>query len=147
MRDAKRINDVLSVIGTVWIKYPDLRLGQLICNAVPESKNLYNLEEYELIQYLLNHYKDCFKSEAETKTEETDTSNKESTSGETKPTATTVSIKELDDLIYYQSEFNKEIIASLHSLIFSNPFACTPTRMENLECINQKISELKREDK
>lgn len=143
MRDVKRINDILSIIGTIWARYPDLRLGQLICNAVPKEKDLYQLEEYELVQYLLNHYKDCFKSEEEINTKDTNKLNEKATSTENKSRSATVRIKELDDLINYQSEFNEAVISSLRSLIFSNPFACTPTIMETLECNNRKITELK----
>lgn len=31
MRDRKRIKKILKMIHTVWNKYPDLRLGQLLC--------------------------------------------------------------------------------------------------------------------
>ena len=33
MRDPKRIDKVLKVLGDNWKKLPDLRLGQLICNV------------------------------------------------------------------------------------------------------------------
>lgn len=146
MRDAKRINDVLSVIGTVWVKNPDLRLGQLICNAVPENKNLYNLEEYELVQYLLEHYKQCFKKETDATTEnENKTTNKinESVSSDKNTNAPSIRIKELDEFLTYQSEFNTVVMDSIRSLIFSNPFACSTDKLEHLEWNNYKIKKLK----
>ena len=33
MRDPKRIPEMLQALGEVWMKYPDLRLGQLVDNA------------------------------------------------------------------------------------------------------------------
>jgi hypothetical protein len=37
MRDAERIDPVLSKISAIWKKYPDLRLGQLIVNLLPSN--------------------------------------------------------------------------------------------------------------
>ena len=34
MRDPARIDDVLAALRTAWVESPDLRLGQLIVNAV-----------------------------------------------------------------------------------------------------------------
>jgi hypothetical protein len=33
MRNPDRIPEILQVLGEVWMKYPDLRLGQIIDNA------------------------------------------------------------------------------------------------------------------
>ena len=38
MRDITRIEPMLEEIKSVWEQYPDLRLGQLICDIVPEDK-------------------------------------------------------------------------------------------------------------
>ena len=38
MRDPRRIDEVLLAIGEIWEKDPDLRLGQLIINAVRPAK-------------------------------------------------------------------------------------------------------------
>jgi hypothetical protein len=35
MRDPKRIERILSLLKIYWTKYPDLRLGQILGNAVP----------------------------------------------------------------------------------------------------------------
>ena len=43
MRDPRRIDDVLLAIGEVWAQHPDLRLGQLLLNAVHPAERL--LEE------------------------------------------------------------------------------------------------------
>lgn len=42
MRDPKRIDRVLKLLKIYWTKYPDLRLGQILGNAVPSVKG-YNL--------------------------------------------------------------------------------------------------------
>jgi uncharacterized protein YihD (DUF1040 family) len=34
MRDPRRIDDVLAALKQVWAQQPDLRLGQLIVNAI-----------------------------------------------------------------------------------------------------------------
>lgn len=34
MRDPKRIDPMLELIGSIWKKNPDLRLGQLLVNAL-----------------------------------------------------------------------------------------------------------------
>lgn len=49
MRDPKRINKCLRKIKEIWSKHPDLRLGQLIVNAVPEIY-LYHIEDDVLIE-------------------------------------------------------------------------------------------------
>lgn len=54
-RDINRIDETLSVINSIWKRYPDLRLGQLLLNAVPEEK-LYNVEEAELLRALEHNY-------------------------------------------------------------------------------------------
>lgn len=81
MRDPDRIRDVLDAIRRVWEKYPDLRLGQLILNAVPWSsqaaskgdafptenafladreRGLYAMEEDELRRRLAIVYRDAY---------------------------------------------------------------------------------------
>lgn len=58
MRDPARIDDVLAKIREIWHKYPDLRLGQLLDNAVvmhklPTGQNhIFLVEDEELIQAL-----------------------------------------------------------------------------------------------
>lgn len=41
MRDVTRIEPMLEELKSVWEQYPDLRLGQLICDIVPEQKLFY----------------------------------------------------------------------------------------------------------
>ena len=41
MRDVNRIEPMLEELKCVWEQYPDLRLGQLICDIVPEDKPYY----------------------------------------------------------------------------------------------------------
>lgn len=56
MRDPNRIPEVLAKIQEVWLKYPDLRLGQLIENAADWSGrsgvSIWMLEEPELVKGL-----------------------------------------------------------------------------------------------
>lgn len=51
MRNPDRIPLVLKEIQTIWEKYPDLRLTQLLLNPFPlkDVHQLYNLEEEELL--------------------------------------------------------------------------------------------------
>lgn len=56
MRDANRIDVILSEIKSIWKKYPDLRLGQLICNVVRDPA-LYYIEDEDLIKALKELYK------------------------------------------------------------------------------------------
>jgi hypothetical protein len=57
-RDPARIKGMLSELEKVWIKNPDWRLGQLICNANskvdmnPSFKDVFNLED-EYMLYAL----------------------------------------------------------------------------------------------
>ncbi|GAA4804562.1 DUF1040 family protein [Nocardioides caeni] len=39
MRETERIDETLARLGDAWRRQPDLRLGQLIYNAVAESAN------------------------------------------------------------------------------------------------------------
>lgn len=50
MRDPKRISKVLNSIKSQWEKFPDMRLGQLIMNAVNNPTMLYYIEDDKLIE-------------------------------------------------------------------------------------------------
>lgn len=56
VRDINRIDGVLEELGKIWKEYPDLRLGQLLLNAVRDPA-LYYLEDEEIIKELKNLYK------------------------------------------------------------------------------------------
>ena len=56
MRNPKRIKKCLRKIEEVWSKYPDLRLGQLLLNLVPNSNSLYYIEDENLIDLLEKFY-------------------------------------------------------------------------------------------
>lgn len=56
MRDPNRIGPMLELLRTIWEKRPDLRLGQLILNAVGEPK-LYHAEDDFLAKRLKESYK------------------------------------------------------------------------------------------
>lgn len=53
MRDQARIDDVLEEIRKTWIESPDLRLGQLVVNAVRPAQpcpELFGMEDHELLK-------------------------------------------------------------------------------------------------
>lgn len=51
MRDVTRIEPMLEELKSVWEQYPDLRLGQLICDIVPEDK-LYYVEDDMMLEQI-----------------------------------------------------------------------------------------------
>lgn len=51
MRDVTRIEPMLEELKSVWEQYPDLRLGQLICDIVPENK-LYYVEDDMMLEQI-----------------------------------------------------------------------------------------------
>lgn len=55
MRDPQRIEKILKQIGDLWHKYPDFRLGQLICNVV-QDPFLYYIEDQTLVDALISYY-------------------------------------------------------------------------------------------
>jgi hypothetical protein len=56
MRDPKRIPVILEMLGNIWKKYPDMRLGQLIENVVDNPTVLYYIEDDRLIQSIESLY-------------------------------------------------------------------------------------------
>ena len=52
MRDKNRIPEILNRIAAVWSYCPDLRLGQLIENAIGSCNSLYYKEDEQLAQDL-----------------------------------------------------------------------------------------------
>ena len=57
MRDVNRIPQTLQELQKVWEQFPDLRLGQLLLNAVNDI-NLYYIEDDKLIQTIITYYKE-----------------------------------------------------------------------------------------
>lgn len=55
MRDVNRIDGMLKRIGEIWKEYPDLRLGQLLCNVVDETY-LYYIEDKDLLRRIEEAY-------------------------------------------------------------------------------------------
>lgn len=51
MRGVTRIEPMLEELKSVWEQYPDLRLGQLICDIVPEDK-LYYVEDDMMLEQI-----------------------------------------------------------------------------------------------
>ena len=57
MRNPDRIEIILDAIKQIWQKYPDMRLGQLLLNVLPDPA-LYYVEDTELINALTDFYLD-----------------------------------------------------------------------------------------
>jgi uncharacterized protein YihD (DUF1040 family) len=47
MKDSKRIERVLALLGQYWRRYPDLRLGQIVSNLTPDNfgQDPYHVED------------------------------------------------------------------------------------------------------
>jgi uncharacterized protein YihD (DUF1040 family) len=56
MRDPKRIEKVLNLLRNKWYEYPDLRLGQLMVNLTPEEKDLFYLEDDDLMKEIYDYH-------------------------------------------------------------------------------------------
>jgi uncharacterized protein YihD (DUF1040 family) len=59
MRDPNRTAELLNLIRSVWDLYPDLRLGQLISNTIPEGNDvvdLFYLEDEKLVERIKATY-------------------------------------------------------------------------------------------
>lgn len=57
MRDPARIPQVLAAIERVWEKSPDMRLGQILVCALPQSLDsaqLFNVEDDRLVAAIEN---------------------------------------------------------------------------------------------
>jgi hypothetical protein len=60
MRDPKRISNILALLSFVWRQYPDLRLGQLIDNALYNNGvpiDLFYVEDDDLESALMAFHK------------------------------------------------------------------------------------------
>jgi uncharacterized protein YihD (DUF1040 family) len=60
-RDPERINIILEHLKEIWMKYPDLRLGQLISNIAPPQASIFYLEDDTMLKRL-KQYKKYLKS-------------------------------------------------------------------------------------
>ena len=57
MRDPNRIEPMLALIREIWYIYPDLRLTQLIMNALNMNQDPYYVED-EKLKKALEEYKE-----------------------------------------------------------------------------------------
>ncbi len=55
MRNPERIPEILELIRQIWVRYPDLRLGQLILNACNDDR-MYHMEDDNLVAELKRIY-------------------------------------------------------------------------------------------
>jgi hypothetical protein len=60
MRDPQRIKPIISLIEEIWNKAPDLRLTQLIMNALGVNYDPYYIEDDDL-EKALNEYNKMIK--------------------------------------------------------------------------------------
>jgi uncharacterized protein YihD (DUF1040 family) len=60
VRDPKRINRILERIREIWVENPDLRLTQLIMNALNMNQDPYYVED-EHLENCLNEYQKEYK--------------------------------------------------------------------------------------
>lgn len=61
MKDKKRISKIIEEVKKVWLRFPNLRLGQLIINAIENEKvqpDLYYIEDEKMIEVLKDYYKE-----------------------------------------------------------------------------------------
>jgi uncharacterized protein YihD (DUF1040 family) len=58
LRDPKRIEPMLELIREIWYKYPDLRLTQLIMNALKMNQDPYYVEDEKLEKALKDDIKE-----------------------------------------------------------------------------------------
>jgi len=56
MRDIDRIDRILNLIRGLWLKNPDLRLGQLLYNYAKFNDADYNREDEVIEAYLKQYY-------------------------------------------------------------------------------------------
>lgn len=52
MRNPDRIEPILNELKTLWLKHPDLRLGQII--SLGGGFNVFNIEDEQLIENIRN---------------------------------------------------------------------------------------------
>ena len=61
MRDPKRIDEILNLIKSIWISYPDLRLIQLLIGILPIQGpwhgDYFYMEDEELVKHLKTYLK------------------------------------------------------------------------------------------
>lgn len=62
MRDPNRIEPIIKLIKEVWYTYPDLRLTQLIMNALKMNSDPYYIEDEKLYE-ALKEYKELTRRE------------------------------------------------------------------------------------
>jgi uncharacterized protein YihD (DUF1040 family) len=57
MRDPQRINRILNLIATIWLRNPDMRLGQLLYSYAGFEGDIFNYEddktEEKLIEFMM----------------------------------------------------------------------------------------------
>lgn len=58
MRDPERIDLILNKIKEIWKDNPDLRLTQLIMNALGMCSDPYYIEDNDLYPALMKYYKE-----------------------------------------------------------------------------------------
>lgn len=52
MRDTRRISVMLDLLGQIWVKCPDMRLGQILVNATGHTEDMFHIEDTQVIEDL-----------------------------------------------------------------------------------------------
>jgi len=55
-RPTERIKSTLDTIHGLWACFPDLRLGQLLTNVLPQGVDIFYVEEEDLKRYINEYY-------------------------------------------------------------------------------------------
>ncbi len=64
MRDPKRIDEMCEQLKKLWKLQPDIRLGQLVCNTLPQ-KNLFYVEDDTALEMINKKIEEVEKWQAE----------------------------------------------------------------------------------
>ncbi|MBW3539174.1 MAG: DUF1040 family protein [Planctomycetes bacterium] len=56
MSDPTRISEIIEIVETMWRLYPDMRLGQLLCNVADNAEvHIWDLEDDTLLREMRGH--------------------------------------------------------------------------------------------
>lgn len=68
MRDPKRIDEMCEQLKKLWKLQPDIRLGQLVCNTLPQN-NLFYVEDDTALEIINKKIEEAEKWRAESEAE------------------------------------------------------------------------------
>ena len=56
-----KIKGVSDTVKSIWLQNPELRLGQLIDNAIPVDKDIFYVTDDDLVKYLKEYTKNVIR--------------------------------------------------------------------------------------